>query len=170
MAFPLVVLAVLAVVGGALHLPWHPSWDPLGWLAPVFGPALYVAHQSTATQWILGAVDAVVALAGVAIALRVWTRHVEVPALEPVTLQRAYFVDDFYDALIGRPGQAFARFCATVIETGVIDGAVNGVARLARLTGSGLRRAQTGFVRQYALGIVLGVVGLVAWATVRALS
>jgi NADH-quinone oxidoreductase subunit L len=93
-----------------------------------------------------------------------------VPALEPVVLRRAYFLDDVYDALIGRPGQAFARFCATVVDTKIIDGAVNGVGRLARFTGSALRRVQTGFVRQYALGIVVGVVGLLAWMAVRALS
>jgi NADH-quinone oxidoreductase subunit L len=170
MAVPLVILAVLAVGGGALHLPWHPSWDPLAWLAPVFGTTLYEAHQSTATQWVLGTVDAVVALVGVAVALPLWSRRVEVPALEPGVLRRAYFLDDIYDTLIGRPGQAFARFCATVVDTEVIDGAVNGVGRLARASGAGLRRLQTGFVRQYALGIVVGVVGLLAWMAVRALS
>ena len=170
MAVPLVVLAILAIAGGVLHLPWHSGWDPLAWLAPVFGHTLYEPGQSNATLWLLGVVDAVIALAGVAVALAVWSRRVEVPRLEPVTLQRAYFLDDIYDALIGRPGQAFAGFCATVVEKGVIDGAVNGVGRLARGAGGGLRRVQTGFVRQYALGIVLGVVGLVAWAAVRALS
>jgi NADH-quinone oxidoreductase subunit L len=170
MALPLVILAILAVGGGVLHLPWHPGWDPLGWLAPVFGATLYNAHQSAGMQWLLGTVDAVVALGGLAVALPLWSRRVAVPALEPVVLRRAYFLDDVYDALIGRPGQAFARFCATVVDTKIIDGAVNGVGRLARFTGSALRRVQTGFVRQYALGIVVGVVGLLAWMAVRALS
>jgi NADH-quinone oxidoreductase subunit L len=170
MAFPLVVLAGLAVAGGALHLPWHPSWDPLAWLQPVFGSALYDAHQSGATQWVLGIVDSVVALAGVAVAVPLWRARPDIPALEPVVLRRALFLDDIYDAVIGRPGQAVARVCATVIEASVIDGAVNGVARLARAAGGGLRRAQTGFVRQYALAIVLGVVGLLAWAAARAVS
>ncbi len=85
-------------------------------------------------------------------------------------LQRAYFLDDVYDAVIGRPGQAFARFCATVIEVKVIDGAVNGVGRVTRAAGGSLRRVQTGFVRQYALGIVLGGVVLLAWMLSRAVS
>ena len=170
MAFPLVVLAVLAVVGGVLHLPWHSGWDPLAWLAPVFGHTLYNPGQSNATLWLLEVVDAVVAVGAVALAFALWSRRVDAPSLEPVVLQRAYFLDDIYDALIGRPGQAFARFTATVVEVRVIDGTVNGVGRLARALGGGLRQVQTGFVRQYALGIVLGVVGLVAWAAVRALS
>ncbi len=85
-------------------------------------------------------------------------------------LQRAYFLDDVYDAVIGRPGQVFARFCATVIEAKVIDGAVNGVGRLTRAAGGSLRRVQTGFVRQYAIGIVLGAVVLLAWMLSRAVS
>jgi NADH-quinone oxidoreductase subunit L len=171
MALPLVVLAVLALVGGLLELPGHhPGFAPLGWLAPVFGNALYQAHQSTGTQWVLAVVDAVVAVVGLAIAFPLWTRRASRPELEPAVLQRAYYLDDIYDAVIGRPSQAFARFCATVIEVRVIDGAVNGVARITRAAGGSIRKVQTGYVRQYALGIVLGAVVLLAWMVSRAWS
>src|SRR5580704_16240213 len=163
MTLPLVVLAVLALVGGLLNLPGHLSFDPLGWLAPVFGSALYDAHQSGSAQWVLAVVDAVVALAGLGIGYRVWSQRTDDPALEPVVLQKSYFIDDIYDTAIGRPSEAFARFTATVIEAKVIDGAVNGVARLSRGAGDGLRKIQTGFVRQYALGIVIGAVALLAF-------
>ena len=72
--------------------------------------------------------------------------------------------------MIGRPSERVARFSATVIDTKVIDGAVNGVAGLTRLVGRGLRRVQTGYVRQYALGVVLGLVALLAWMASRAVS
>jgi NADH-quinone oxidoreductase subunit L len=161
MALPLVVLAVLAAVGGVLKAP-------LGWLAPVFGGALYDAHQSGTTVWVLGIVDSIVAVVGLAVALPLWMRRPDHPDLEPVVLQRSYFIDDAYDALIGKPGEALARFSAVVVDTRVIDGAVNGVGRLARGAGSGLRRVQTGFVRQYALGIVIGAVALLAYMLTRA--
>jgi NADH-quinone oxidoreductase subunit L len=171
MALPLVVLAVLALVGGLLELPGHhPGFAPLGWLAPVFGHALYQAHQSAGTLWVLAVVDGVVAVVGLAIAFPLWTRRAQRPELEPAVLQRAYFLDDIYDAVIGRPGQAFARFCATVIEVRVIDGAVNGVGRITRAAGGSIRKVQTGYVRQYALGIVLGAVVLLAWMISRAWS
>src|SRR5579884_3404864 len=108
MALPLVVLAILSFVGGLLNLPWHPSWAPLRWLGPVFGARLYDAHQSGATQWVLGVVDAAVAVLGLAVAFPLWTRRPERPALEPAVLQRSWYLDDIYDALIGRPGQAMA--------------------------------------------------------------
>jgi NADH-quinone oxidoreductase subunit L len=170
MALPLVVLAVLAFFGGLLHLPWHSSWNPLSWLGPVFGAAQYDAHQSAGTQWALAIVDSVVALVGLGVAFSLWSRRAQRPELEPAVLQRAYFLDDIYDTVIARPGQAFARFCATVVEVRVIDGAVNGVGRLTRAAGGSLRRVQTGYVRQYALGIVLGTVVLLAWMISRAVS
>jgi len=170
MVLPLVLLAVLAFFGGALNLPWHSSFDPLAWLRPVFGTALFDAHQSSGTLWTLGIVDSVVALVGLGAAFAVWRRRTEVPGLEPAFLQSAWYLDDVYDTLVGRPGQAFATFCATVVDTKVIDGAVNGVGRLSRVAAGGLRKVQTGFVRQYALGIVLGLVALLAWMVSRASS
>jgi NADH-quinone oxidoreductase subunit L len=167
MALPLVVLSVLALVGGLLDLPGHhPSFDPLGWLAPVFGSALYQSHQSTGTLWTLAIVDGVVALVGLGLAYSIWSRRSARPALEPVVLQKSYYIDEVYDTVIGRPAEGLARFTA-VFDNKVIDGAVNGVARLARGAGGGLRRIQTGFVRQYALGIVIGAVALLAYMLTR---
>ncbi len=166
MALPLVVLAALALLGGLLDLPGHVRFAPLGWLAPVFGHALYNAHQSGSTQWVLAVVDAGVAVAGLGVSYVIWSRRTEVPALEPVVLQKSYFIDEIYDAAIGRPSEGFARFAA-VFDTKVIDGAVNGIGRLTRAAGGGLRRIQTGFVRQYALGIVIGAVALLAYMLTR---
>jgi NADH-quinone oxidoreductase subunit L len=168
MAVPLVVLAVASFAGGVLLLPWHPAWTPLAWLRPVFGARLYDAHLSGALEWGLGVADAVVALVGLGAALPLWAASPEHPALEPALLQRSYYLDDVYDFFLGRPGQALAAFALVVVDNAVIDGAVNAVGRLARLGGWGLRRVQTGFVRQYALGIVLGAAGLLAFMAFRA--
>ena len=163
MGAPLVVLALLSFLGGLLLV----GWAPLHWLAPVFAGRLYDDHLSLASQWILGVVDAAVALVGLAVALPLWSRSPVHDRLEPEALKRAWFLDDVYDAVIGRPSQAVARFTATVVDTEVIDGAVNGAGRLARGAGTGLRRVQTGFVRQYALGIAVGAVALLAFMVSR---
>ena len=60
-----------------------------------------------------------------------------------------------------RPGQALTRTLVKVDEA-VIDGAVRGVGRLTLGSGNVLRETQTGFVRSYALWILIGAVGLVA--------
>jgi NADH-quinone oxidoreductase subunit L len=168
MTLPLVVLAVLALVGGALNLPWHSGWDPLRWLSPVFGSHLYTPSLGTAARWALPIGDAAVALLGLVVALPVWIRRADIPALEPSALRRALYVDDIYDAAIGRPSEAMAQFTAVVVEKRVIDGAVNGIGRLVQITGQSLRRVQTGFVRQYALWLVFGMVALLAWMISRA--
>jgi NADH-quinone oxidoreductase subunit L len=98
----------------------------------------------------------------------VWIRRADIPALEPSALRRALYVDDIYDAAIGRPSEAMAQFTAVVVEKRVIDGAVNGIGRLVQITGQSLRRVQTGFVRQYALWLVFGMVALLAWMISRA--
>ena len=82
--------------------------------------------------------------------------EVDKPALEPQFLQRVWYWDDVYDAVIGRPGQRLATFCAWVVDARVIDGAVNGTAHLAKVTGTAARKLQTGYARNYALGIALG--------------
>jgi NADH-quinone oxidoreductase subunit L len=171
MTTPLVILAVLAAFGGLLLLPWTSlSWRPLSWVAPVFGSNLYEANLSAGAQWALAGVDAVMAVVGLAVALRLWLARTDIPALEPRALRRSYFIDDVYDRLIGRPGAVLARFSSAVIDAKVIDGAVNGAARLVRGSGSGLRKVQTGFVRQYAVGIAIGLVALLAYMATRAWS
>ena len=71
------------------------------------------------------------------------------------------------DAIIVKPGAALANFSAWVIDRKVVDGAVNGIAVAVREGGSQLRRGQTGYVRNYALGVAAGTVALLTWFLVR---
>jgi NADH-quinone oxidoreductase subunit L len=167
MRAPLVVLALLAFAGGILDLPWIHHAGFSSWLAPVFAHTLYADHESAALQIGLVCVDGVAAVVGLALGWAAWRSRVDRPALEPAFLQRVWYWDDAYDAVIGRPAQSTARFAATVVESRVIDGAVNGVATLVRRSATGVRRLQTGYVRNYALGIILGAAGVVAFLISR---
>ena len=55
------------------------------------------------------------------------------------------------------------QFVASALDGGVVDGAVNGAGRLVRGTGSKVRNLQTGFVRSYALALLVGVVIVVGF-------
>jgi NADH-quinone oxidoreductase subunit L len=168
MRLPLVILAVAAFFGGVLDLPWihHDSFQ--GWLAPVFAGSLYNDHLHSGGEWGLALTDIAAAVIGLIIGWGLWRgAQVDKPELEPQFLQRVWYWDDFYDAVIGRPSQKLATFFAWVVDARLIDGAVNGAANLVRSTGQATRKLQTGYVRNYALGIALGMAALIVFLVSR---
>ncbi|MBV8303178.1 MAG: NADH-quinone oxidoreductase subunit L [Acidimicrobiia bacterium] len=168
MALPLLALAFLATVGGALNLPLSGIDFLTRWLKPLFGSSLHEVTASTATQWALFAITLVLVLAGIAIARAVYLQHrVREEAMEPPVLQHAWYFDAFVSAFVDGPVRLVAVWTAYVLDLKFIDGAVNGVATLVRDTGSTVRRVQTGFVRNYALAVACGAVALFAFIVYR---
>ncbi|MDQ4069334.1 MAG: NADH-quinone oxidoreductase subunit L, partial [Actinomycetota bacterium] len=161
MAFPLVVLAVLAAVGGILKSPLE------HWLASVLAhPHHFTSPSGTKLQLI--ALTTAAALAGLGIAYAIWMRRrVRESAVEPAVLRHAWYVDDLYRAVVEAPSRALANFSAFVVDAKVIDGTVNGVGALVRAGGSRLRTIQSGFVRNYALAVAVGAVAILAYAVAR---
>jgi NADH-quinone oxidoreductase subunit L len=166
MLTPLVVLAGLSIVGGGLNLPFTSSTKLLDrWLEPVFGDRLAVSSFGPGGKWALAIVATLAGLAGIGAAYAVYLRK-RVKAFEPEILARAWGIDDAYSAFVGGPGR---RSFAAVewFDRNIIDGAVNGVGAVAKGAGTGLRRLQTGYVRNYALGIAVGAVAMLAWFITR---
>jgi NADH-quinone oxidoreductase subunit L len=169
MRLPLVVLAVCSVLGGLVDLPFHPSFTFLqDWLNPVFGTRLLDHHYGAGAEWAFALVDAALALSGVFLARTLWRAVSERPSAEPVFLQRAWFIDFSYDRLLARTSTVFAGVTATVVDSRIIDGAVNGTASLVRGVAGRVRRVQSGNVRNYALGIVGGLFVVLAFLLARA--
>jgi NADH-quinone oxidoreductase subunit L len=178
MAFPLVALAALSLVGGAFDLPFaKQKFDVLArWLAPVFRGAPEIVAPSFSTAFVLSTVALVIGVCGI-LSAWVWyrsaaERKVLDPAVERLgpfatVLANAYYLDVGLARFVSGPATAFANFLARGVDNDVVDGAVNGIATGFREIGGGLRRVQTGLVRNYALGIVLGAVALVIWFTTR---
>jgi NADH-quinone oxidoreductase subunit L len=162
MTFPLVVLAILAVVAGILKSPLE------RWLETVLAHPHHFASTSS-TKLGLIAVTTVAALAGVGIAASIWLRGKKArqDSLEPETLKHAWYVDELYQKIIEAPGRALANFSAFVVDAKIIDGTVNGVGALVRAGGSRLRGVQSGFVRSYALAVAVGAVAILAYAVAR---
>ncbi|MEY2432978.1 MAG: NADH-quinone oxidoreductase subunit [Acidimicrobiaceae bacterium] len=160
MGLPLVVLAGLSVGGGALNLPFsHDTKFLEQWLAPVVEASETTFSIAGTTQTGLAVGTAFLCAAAIVVAAQIYLRHKRAP-IEPEILAHAWYYDEAVSAFVAGPGQlAFeetARF-----DRGVVDGAVNGVAAVVRFGASKLRLAQTGYVRNYALGIAVGAFILV---------
>jgi NADH:ubiquinone oxidoreductase subunit 5 (subunit L)/multisubunit Na+/H+ antiporter MnhA subunit len=69
--------------------------------------------------------------------------------------------DYFHDSVIARGYNTVAGFLARPFDQGLIDGTVNGVARVVSLVSGRVRGVQTGYVRTYAVALLLGVVAVV---------
>jgi NADH-quinone oxidoreductase subunit L len=169
MSLPLVVLGLLSALGGLINLPVHPDLDFLDrWLHPVFAARLFQHQWSLGGVWTFALIDSVLALIGVGLAISLWAHTYERPAAEPVFLQRAWYIDWAYDRFLARPSTEFAVETSSVVEAKGIDGAVNGFAWMVRATGRQLRKLQTGYVRNYALGLGAGLVLILAYVLTRA--
>ena len=160
MRFPLVVLAIGSIAIGIIDLPWVHTHDLATFLAPVFAPTMYDAHESTTMLWILSSIDAVVAIAGMGIAWVLWKGRTDRPELERPFLKNVWYWDSFYDTIIGRPAERLSTFCLDVIDIKVIDGTVNGIAGLVTAKAKVLQKMETGQVRQYALILAGGIVAI----------
>ena len=78
------------------------------------------------------------------------------------------FLHDFcHDNVLVEPFRATARFLANPVDLGLVDGAANALAGQVQRAAVTLRQTQTGYVRNYALSILLGVVAIVAWFIIR---
>jgi len=164
------LLAVLALVGGAVNLPFRSSGLDLleQWLEPVFGERSRPVAAGAATTWALLAVTLAAAVAGIGVAYQAWLRRRELGSrLEPEVLRRAWYVDAGLSRLVGGPGRRAASLLATGDRV-VVDGAVNGAGRLVVAAGTVLRRLQSGYVRRYALTMVIGAVALLGFMVTRA--
>jgi NADH-quinone oxidoreductase subunit L len=72
----------------------------------------------------------------------------------------AYYYDEEISTAVDGPVRSGAVFLDRDVDQAVIDGAVNGTARVVRDAALGLRQVQSGFVRRYAVGIAIGAVAL----------
>ncbi len=181
MTVPLVVLAGLALLGGLFNLPFRTqSFDVLTrWLEPVFRGVQQPEVSSFGLGFALSTIALVAAVCGIVLGRAFYRSGLPANGEDPVAkrlgpfarvLANAYYFDLGVSRLVSGPVTAFARFLSDDVDRKGIDGAVNGIAHGFRAAGSGLRRIQTGLVRNYALGIVFGAVLLVGYMFVRAVS
>ena len=174
MTIPLWTLGVLSLVGGFIGLPAVIQGGDWNWIhhylgaeygGPVAEASLH-GHVPLALEWGLIGLSSAIALGTVYYTWAVYSAQgLEYDAFLQTRLaglyrtwQDKYYWDDFYENVVvetvidGVGRKAFAAF-----DTNVVDGAVNGLARLAQKASALLRLTQTGVVQNYALSLVLGV-------------
>ncbi|MGH2568511.1 MAG: NADH-quinone oxidoreductase subunit L, partial [Bacteroidota bacterium] len=181
MTVVLVVLAFLSFVGGFIGIP-----ESLGggnaiehWLEPVFADATDKLgtgyHSSSWIEYLLMAISLGIAVAGIYAARVVYLKRREIAdsykerfAGLYKLLWNKYFVDEAYDRAVVVPTVKLSEsFLWKWFDVSVIDGAVNGAAKLIDLLAGYVRRIQTGVAQMYAVVFVGGILVVIAWVVFR---
>ncbi|MGA8221889.1 MAG: NADH-quinone oxidoreductase subunit L [Candidatus Acidiferrales bacterium] len=177
MLVPLVILAILATVGGWFAAPtiwggqnyFHNFLDPVFASADKLAPPVLMSEETAhGLELELSGVAVLIALIGLFVAWWFYIRKPKVPEKlaeslhGPYTLLlNKYYVDEIYLALIVRPLLWIStNVLWHTVDEGIIDGTVNGTARVAREAGGQLRKLQSGNARSYATWVVIGAVGM----------
>ena len=162
MTIPMILLSVGSITTGYIFY----SGDRLkNFLAPVVD-SHHHEHESELLAPIVVTGLAMTAVAiGVSFAVAKYGRKA-IPASAPTDVtvwtkvaRRDLLQDDFNEAVFMRPGQSLTRVLA-FLDKRVVDGAVSGVGAMTLRLAGDLRKTQTGYVRSYALLILLGTVAI----------
>jgi NADH-quinone oxidoreductase subunit L len=177
MTIPLVILGVLAIIGGLLNLPGElVGAERLGLMNNMLEHTLGhpEVHGQRWLQWVLLGVSGLLPLIALLLAQNLWGIRSDRPrrlsqryAWLYSLLVNKYYVDELYMAVIVNPLKQLGAFLADTVDQQAIDGAVNKVASVLRQSSERTRRLQTGYVRNYALGILLGVVAVIGYLILR---
>jgi len=174
MTVPLIILAFLSCVGGlvgSFAIIGFPQWDPIGnFLAPVFADVHTMATASLGVQWTSTVLSVGIGLLGILAAWRIYGRGFQYKENDNQLYQlvlHKYYVDEILDAVIVQPILWFGRTATRLLEGDLLDAGGQAVAGGLRGISTGLRRLQTGYVRNYALAILIGVLLIILYYAVR---
>jgi NADH-quinone oxidoreductase subunit L len=202
MTVPLMVLAVLSVIGGALNLPFEGFHNLGHWLE-------YTLHEVESLPLNLGVagISTVLAVAAIALSWYIYGRNpLRAGEIDPLKrrlgafftgAENKWYIDELYHAVIVTPFVRISQFLADVIDwrfwhdwfhekviaggynwlSGIalnryadqrgIDTVGNNLASVTQWLSVTLRRIQNGFVRSYALSVLLGVVLIVGYLILK---
>jgi NADH-quinone oxidoreductase subunit L len=181
MTVPLIVLAALSAVGGLIGWPASLGGsNPIEhFLAPVFERADDImalpSHGHDPVEYVLMALSVAVAAGAMALAWRWYTDRPAVPEslrkrfpAAYRTLLNKYWVDEAYEAAVVRPlMKGSDAVLWKGVDVGVIDWAVNALARAFGRLSAAVRPLQSGAVQSYVFVFVAGVVTILGWLLFR---
>ncbi|MDN3550300.1 NADH-quinone oxidoreductase subunit L [Mucilaginibacter aquaedulcis] len=176
MTIPLIVLAILSMVGGFIGVP-----EVLGghhelehFLAPVFEKSNAILgehHLQASTEFILMSISVGVALIALIYAYIKYGKGGSIPVADteerPALTSLSYnkfYIDELYDMIIRKPLDFLSTFFYNVVDRLGIDGLVNGIGKGTVESSKGLRLLQTGNVGFYIFIMVLGIIAVLAYS------
>jgi NADH-quinone oxidoreductase subunit L len=162
MTFPLIVLAILSIIGGYIGVPevLGGHHELAGYLSPVVKSAEH--HLDHNTEYMLMGLSTILVVISISFAWMKFKNYKvegEANGLGKV-LENKWYVDELYKAAIVNPLKSIAAFFNNIIESKVIDGAVNGVGKAVNYSSRQLRWLQSGQVGAYVLLMVIGMLVL----------
>jgi NADH-quinone oxidoreductase subunit L len=172
MTIPLIVLAILSVVGGFVGLPevFNMGEHKLEhFLAPIFEAstkAKEMTHEAAPldhnTEYMLMGISVGVAVIAILVALVRYSKKPELnePAGFGKVLADKWYIDELYNFIIVKPLNWLARIMNSFVEKRFIDWLVNGVGRTVNYTSRQVRLLQSGLVGNYVLLMVLSMLAL----------
>ena len=170
MTIPLIVLAILATVGGWVNLPERLLWGNafVRFLTPAVGAFKPIVEASPSS---LSLVASIASALGIALAYLFYLRLPGVPMILAWRLQdlynlllNKYYIDQLYNFIVTRPlFWVSNNVLNRAIDSFAIDGAADGAGLAVQTSGQIARRAETGNVQHYAFVYLLGALGIVAY-------
>ena len=163
MTLPLIVLAILSALGGAIGIPHIMGGNH--WLTGQLSTIVSTpqeAHLAVSTEWILMGISVAIAAIALLIALSRYSKQTDEEPSSAIGkfFYHKWYIDEFYQKAIIEPLNKFALFLKEFIEKKVIDGAVNGTGKLVQFSARKVRLIQNGQAGYYILFMVLGIITL----------
>ena len=169
MTIPLIILALLSVVGGLAGIPevFGGSHMLEQFLSPVFEASSFriVHHLSHETEYILMAVATIVMIGAIYYAYTIYVKKNTIPVgddeeIKPLhkLIYNKYWVDEIYEKLITKPLNLVSEGFHKLVDNQIVDGVVNGVGSAVNWMSGTLRLAQTGNIGFYIFVMVISIV------------
>lgn len=175
MTIPLIVLAILSVVGGVLGLPEF--WGASNWMHHHLDSI--IAHKNPSIlnhtkEWTLMAIAVLAAGATIFFAHMVYIKNQILPEANDQKLTgikkliyNKYYVDEVYDAVIRKPLDLLSVVFYKFMDLQVVDGIVNGVGSAVNGISSVVRKGQTGHIGFYIFAMVLGIIAILFFTFIK---
>jgi NADH-quinone oxidoreductase subunit L len=164
--FPLIILAILATIGGAISFPGH-SWLN-EYLIPILPKLATAEHHLGTNEYILMVIAVIGGLAGIAIAYVKYIKQNTLPDEDGAitgfakVLYNKYYVDEIYDYLFVKTINGLSRFFRDNVET-TLSAMVFGLGKVTNEISYQGKKLQNGSVGLYLFAFVLGLCAIISY-------